>query len=96
MARDCNLILASDELVFADFSRTLERELIALKSAARLAMESWKQISKFQSLLPKNVSGPPEGDFAAHLQWDSWQSHLKELNTNLQDALSALGAVLNS
>ncbi len=45
----------------------------------RPSSEIERQFAEFKSTLPEGITGPPPGDFAAQLQWDSWQNHLYEL-----------------
>ena len=47
------------------------------------------QLSAFLETLPKGMTAPPPGDFAAQLQWDSWQSHKQELEAELDEAIEA-------
>jgi hypothetical protein len=46
-----------------------------------------RQIADFKSTLPEGIAGPPPDDFAAQLQWDSWQHYLKELDTELDSSI---------
>jgi hypothetical protein len=45
-------------------------------------------IAAFEATLPKDYTPPPD-DFAAQLQWDSWQTHLANLKQELALALEA-------
>lgn len=40
----------------------------------------------FLATLPTGVTTPPVGDFAAGLQWNSWQNHRQEMERELQTA----------
>lgn len=60
-----------------------------MKSYIRPSSEIERQIAEFRSALPEGVTSPPAGDFAAQLQWDAWQHHLKELHAELDEAIDA-------
>lgn len=47
------------------------------------------QLADFLATLPSGIQEPPSDDFAAKLQWDSWQNHRKELEAELDQALEA-------
>ena len=47
------------------------------------------QLSDFLATLPEGMTAPPQGDFAAQLQWDAWQSHKQELEVELDETLEA-------
>ncbi len=49
----------------------------------RPSSEIERQIADFKATLPEGITDPPPSDFAAQLQWDSWQQHLAELNREL-------------
>ena len=53
----------------------------------RPSSEIEHQIDDFKSTLPEGISGPPEGDFAAQLQWDSWQNYLGALDSELESSI---------
>lgn len=53
----------------------------------RPSSEIERQIADFRSTLPDGITGPPAGDFAAKLQWDSWQNYLKELDSELDTSI---------
>lgn len=40
-----------------------------------------RQIAEFKATLPPGLTGPPPDDFAAQLEWNCWQNHLQELDT---------------
>lgn len=44
-----------------------------------------EQLAEFEASLPKDFQ-VPIGDFAAALQWSSWQNHLSELRQELIEA----------
>jgi Cdc6-like AAA superfamily ATPase len=44
------------------------------------------QLKSFLAALPSGIEAPPANDFAAQLQWDAWQAHLGELDSELQRA----------
>lgn len=54
----------------------------------RPSSEVERQIAEFKATLPEGITGPPPGDFAAQLQWDAWQGHLVELQTELDAAIA--------
>lgn len=47
-----------------------------------------EQLAEFEANLPKDYQ-VPIGDFAASLQWSSWQGHLEELRQELAEARAA-------
>lgn len=49
----------------------------------RPSAEIARQLAEFKATLPEDMSEPLSDDFAARLQWESWQIHLEELNTEL-------------
>lgn len=53
----------------------------------RPSSEIERQIADFKDTLPKGISGPPPGDFAAQLQWDAWQNYLKDLDKELDSSI---------
>jgi hypothetical protein len=53
----------------------------------RPSSEIERQIADFNATLPEGINGPPKGDFAAQLQWDSWQYDLKQLNMELEASI---------
>ena len=55
-------------------------------SAPRPSSEVQAQLERFKAELP-DASSVPANDFAARLQWDAWQSHLKELEEELELAI---------
>jgi hypothetical protein len=57
-----------------------------MQTLSRLPAAIQAQINAFKASLPDNVNGPPEGDFSAKLEWDSWMNHLEELEQELSDA----------
>lgn len=42
-----------------------------------------QQLDAFLASLPTNLSAPPPNDFAAALEWESWQQHIRELQSEL-------------
>ena len=58
-----------------------------MKNSFRPSSEIELQLAEFESSLPKGVTGPPPNDFAAKLQWDAWQHHRHELQTELDLAI---------
>ena len=52
----------------------------------RPSTEIARQLAEFKATLPPDISEPPSDDFAARLQWKSWQIHLDELDTELAAA----------
>lgn len=64
------------------------RTLVAVRSR-RPSSVIEAQLADFLATLPKGMTGPPQGDFAAQLQWDAWQSHKQELAAELEEALDA-------
>lgn len=42
-----------------------------------------QQLDDFLASLPKILAAPPPNDFAAKLEWDSWQKHINELQSEL-------------
>jgi hypothetical protein len=46
-----------------------------------------RQLDAFKATLPPDMDEPPPSDFAAKLQWKSWQSHIEELMAELKAAL---------
>ena len=52
----------------------------------RPSSEVQEQLERFKGSLPDKAS-MPANDFAAQLQWDSWQAHLQELEVELQAAI---------
>ena len=55
-------------------------------STLRPSSEIEAQLEAFLATLPTGVAAPPAGDFAASLQWTSWQNHHKELEVELEAA----------
>lgn len=53
----------------------------------RPSSEIERQIADFKATLPEGITGPPPDDFAAQLQWDSWQKHLTELDKELDKSI---------
>lgn len=53
----------------------------------RPSSEIARQLDAFKATLPPDMGEPPPDDFAALLQWKSWQNHLEELNAELKAAL---------
>ena len=49
----------------------------------RTPTEIKSQIAEFKTFLPTNYE-PPQEDFAACLQWESWQGHLQDLEDELK------------
>ena len=47
-----------------------------------------QQLTEFLATLPNDLHGPPPDDFAALLEWESWQRHVRELNTELFAAIA--------
>lgn len=52
----------------------------------RPSSEIEAQLEAFQATLPAGVTAPPAGDFAAGLQWSSWQNHRQGLERELEAA----------
>lgn len=52
----------------------------------RPSSEIARQLAEFKATLPQGMTEPPPYDFAAKLQWESWQTHLKELSAELATA----------
>lgn len=52
----------------------------------RPTSEIARQLAELKATMPQAMSEPPSDDFAASLQWKSWQIHLDELNTELVTA----------
>lgn len=56
----------------------------------RDAGEIQAQIAEFRASLPANADlPPPADDFAACVQWEAWQNHIKSLETELVTTLFA-------
>ncbi|HVY72016.1 MAG TPA: hypothetical protein VHH73_18935 [Verrucomicrobiae bacterium] len=55
-------------------------------SALRPSSEIEMQLEAFLAALPAGVTAPPANDFAASLQWSSWQNHRQELERELEAA----------
>lgn len=47
-----------------------------------------QQLTEFLATLPTGLHAPPPDDFAALLEWESWQRHVEELRQELNDAIS--------
>jgi hypothetical protein len=47
------------------------------------------QIADFLATLPQNLAEPPPDDFAARIQLESWKNHLRELKTELDQAIDS-------
>lgn len=43
-----------------------------------------ERIEEFKKVIPLEFPEELKGDFAAELQWKSWQSHLEELENQLK------------
>jgi hypothetical protein len=56
-------------------------------STLRPSSEIEAQLEAFLATLPANVTEPPADDFAATLQWTSWQKQRQELELELKAAL---------
>jgi hypothetical protein len=55
-------------------------------SMLRPSSEIESQLEAFLATLPAGITAPPADDFAASLQWNSWQNHQKELELELEAA----------
>lgn len=55
-------------------------------STLRPSSEIEAQLEAFLATLPAGVTAPPADDFAAGLQWSSWQNHRQELERELEAA----------
>lgn len=55
-------------------------------SALRPSSQIEAQLEAFLATLPAGVTAPPAGDFAASLQWKSWQNHQQEMERELETA----------
>ena len=51
-----------------------------------------QQLDAFLASLPTNLLSPPPDDFAAQLEWQSWQTHIRELREELAASLQSEGA----
>jgi hypothetical protein len=52
----------------------------------RPSSEIEAQLEAFLATLPEGVTAPPADDFAAGLQWHSWENHRRELELELEAA----------
>lgn len=43
-----------------------------------------ERLKQFKEGIPEEFPEELKGDFAAELQWESWQSHLKELEGEIE------------
>jgi hypothetical protein len=55
-------------------------------SMIRPSWEIEAQLKAFEATLPASLTAPPARDFAATLQWESWQNHRQELKREIEAA----------